>query len=104
MSPDSLERHWYWPEAILCLPKMLLDQQISTRECSTASYFLPRKSSYVIQRKKISFVPDFLRFDFLVVIVVVVIGTQVKHNVVENSTEVFDLVMLHPHIINSHGS
>ena len=56
--------------------------------------------------KKISFVPDFLLSNFLaaVVIVVVVVGTQVKHNVVGNSAKVFDLAMLLPHMRNSHGS
>ena len=63
---------------------MLLDQQIYTRGCLTASYFLP--------------------IDFLVVVVVVVVGTQVKHSVVDNSAQVYDLLMLIPHMRNSHGS
>ena len=83
---------------------MLLDQQISAHECLAASYFLPRKSASILQRKEISFVPDFLLSDFLVVFVVVVVRTQVKHNVVENSAQVFDLAMLLPHMKNSHGS
>ena len=41
VSPDSSERHSCWPETQLCLPKMLLDQQIFAHECSVASYFLP---------------------------------------------------------------
>ena len=50
--------------------------------------------------KKISFVPDFLLSDFLVVVV----RTRVKDNVVENSAQVFNLVVLLPHMRNSHGS
>ena len=80
MSPDFSKRHLCWPETQLCLPGMQLDQQIFAHECSIASYFLPRRSAFVLQRKKISFVPDFLLSNF-----VVVVGTQVKHNVVENS-------------------
>ena len=75
MSPDSLERNSHWPKTQLCLPEMLLDQQISTHECSTTSYFLPRKSTFVLQRKEISFVLDFMLSDFLVAAVVVVVGT-----------------------------
>ena len=88
----------------MCLPKMLLDHQISARECLATSYFLQRKLTYVLQRKKISFVPDFLLYDFLVVIVIIVVGSQVKHNVVEKFSQVFDLVVLLPHMKNSHGS
>ena len=40
----------------------------------------------------ISFVPDFLLYDFLL-LVVVVVRTHVKHNVVENFVQVFDLVV-----------
>ena len=88
----------------MCLPKMLLDQQISARECLATSYFLPLKSTSVLQWKKISFVPDFLLSDFLVVVVIIVVGTQVKHSVVEKFSQVFDLVVLLPHMRNSNGS
>ena len=41
VSPDSSERHSYWPKTQLCLSKMLLDHQISAHGCSTTSCFLP---------------------------------------------------------------
>ena len=50
---------------------------------------------------EISFVLDFLLSNFLTV---VVLGTPVKHTVVENSTLVLDLAVLHLHMRNSHGS
>ena len=40
--------------------------------------------------------------DFPIVFVIVV-GTQVKHDVVENSAQVSDLVVLHLHLRNSQG-
>ena len=54
-----------------------------------------------LQRIEIFFVPDFLLSDSLVA---VVLGTHVKNTVVENSTSVLDLVVLHLHMRNSHGS
>ena len=54
-----------------------------------------------LQRIEISFVPDFLLFDSLAV---AVLKTHVEHTVVENSTLVLDLDVLHLHMGNSHGS
>ena len=42
--------------------------------------------------------------NFHVVAIVIVVGTQVKHNVVETSAQVFDLVVLLLYKRNSHGS
>ena len=50
------------------------------------------------------FVPYFLLSYFLAGGGVVIVGTQVKHNVVKNSAQVFDLVVLLPHMRNSRGS
>ena len=58
-------------------------------------------SDFNLQRIEISFVLDFLLYDFLATIV---LGTQVEHNVVENSTLVLDLAIVHLHMRNSHGS
>ena len=54
-----------------------------------------------LQRIEISFVPDFLLSDS---IVAAVLGTHVEHSVVENSTLVLDLAVLHIHMRNSHDS
>ena len=80
---------------------MLLAHQISTHEYLVTSYSLPLMSAFDLQRIKISFVLDFLLYDFLAT---VVLGTHVEHNVVENSTLVMDLAVLHLHMRNSHGS
>ena len=56
-------------------------------------------SALDLQRIKISFVPDFLLSDSLVV---VVLGTHVEHIVVENFELVLDLTLLHLHMRNSH--
>ena len=45
--------------------------------------FSHEKSTSVLQRKKISFVPNFFPFDFLIADIVVVDETQVKHSVDE---------------------
>ena len=58
-------------------------------------------STFDLQRIKISFVLDFLLSDSLSI---AVLGTHVEHTVVENSALVFDLVVLHLHMRNSHGS
>ena len=58
-------------------------------------------STFDLQRIEISFVLDFLLSDSLIV---VVLGTHVKHTIVENSALVLDLAVLHLHMINSHGS
>ena len=58
-------------------------------------------SSFDLQRIEISFALDFLLFDSLVA---GILGTHVENTVVENSTLVLDLVVLHLHIRNSHGS
>ena len=57
--------------------------------------------TFDLQRIEISFVLDLLLSDSLVD---VVLGTLVKHTVVENSVLVLDLAMLHLHMRNSHGS
>ena len=58
-------------------------------------------SDFHLQRIEISFVLDFLLYDFLATIV---LGTQVEHTVVENSALVLDLAIVHLHMRNSHGS
>ena len=57
--------------------------------------------SFYLQRIEISFILDFLLFDSLAI---VVLGTHVEHTVVENSALVLDLVVIHLHMRNSHGS
>ena len=58
-------------------------------------------SAFDLHRIEISFVLDFLLSDFLAA---TVLGTNVKHIVVENSALVLDLILLHLHMRNSHGS
>ena len=58
-------------------------------------------SAFDLQRIEISFVSYFSLFNSLDV---VVLGTPMRHIVVENSTLVLDLVVLHLHMRNSHGS
>ena len=58
-------------------------------------------STFDLQRIEISFVLDFLISDSLVVDA---LGTHVQHTVVENSTLVLDLAVLHLHMRNSTGS
>ena len=57
-------------------------------------------SSFDLQMIEISFVLDFLLSDSLAI---AVLGTHVKHTVVENSAVVLDLIVLHHHMRNSHG-
>ena len=58
-------------------------------------------SAFDIQRIEISFVLDFLPSDSLAA---TILGTPVKHTIVENSALVLDLAVLHLHMRNSHGS
>ena len=58
-------------------------------------------STFDLERIEISFVLDFLVFDSLVV---AILGTHMEHTVIENSALVLDLVVLHLHMRNSHGS
>ena len=83
------------------LPEMLLAQQISAHEYSITSYSLQRMSAFDLQRIEISFVLDFLLSYSLAA---TVLGTPMKHVVVENYALVFDLVVLHLHMRNSYGS
>ena len=58
-------------------------------------------SAFDLQRIEISFVMDFLLSDSLTA---AVLGTLVKHTVVENSALVLDFSILHLHMRNSHDS
>ena len=58
-------------------------------------------SIFDFQRIEISFVLYFMLSNSLVA---VVLGTLMKHSVVENSALVLDIVVLHLHMRNSHGS
>ena len=58
-------------------------------------------SAFDLQRIEISFVLDFFLFDSLAA---AILGTHVKHIVVENYALVLDLAVLHLHMRNSHGS
>ena len=58
-------------------------------------------SAFDLQRIEISLVMDFLLCNSLVV---VVLGTHMKHTIIENFTLVLDLVVLYLHMRNSYGS
>ena len=57
--------------------------------------------AFDLQRIEISFVLDFLLFDSLAT---TILGTPMKHIIVENSALVLELAVLYLHMINSHGS
>ena len=58
-------------------------------------------STFDVQRIKIYFVLDFLLSNSLSA---AILGTPVKHIIVENFALVLDLIVLHLHMINSYGS